>query len=367
MFGDKNKAPRNDLLLLMFVEEKAFLLSSFLLQYLASRYWNDEQSGSKLDRIILLEKASSDDMDWGHFTGTACTEMEHLSVSVEVWEQTNLHEIDQLVERFRPISHSLAFTGIHLCKLLSPALVSLVNAIGTDKCRYICLAPCCMPRAITKHCRRGPNKENPTRSSPKIQSFIRVLEYESEEKRSSRLILQGRRDAAKRRRRKFDRVVPVAATQCFHCDSKDHYLRSCPYMNDTQKREDRQALLAKNLTKEGAPCWNCGDLGHFKWECPNPSIKRRTKEEIESSYSNPSLEQPFRRLDVTHILKQRNPMQTYCQLLLSSLDGRGKDIVADWKGKILETDLVNHKASPQPDTNWNQGRKSLFIVSWTEP
>jgi hypothetical protein len=159
----------------------------------------------------------------------------------------------------------------------------------------------------------------------------------------------------------------MAAMQCFQCGSQDHYLRSCPCLDDAQKEVNKPALFAKNSTIEKTPCWNCGELGHFKSQRLNPSIKRRIREENALCDTDPLLERPFRRLDVTYILRQKNPMEAYCQLLLSSFDGRGIEHAVEWKGKIWETDLMNHKASPQPDKNWNRGSKSLFIVSWTEP
>lgn len=84
----------------------------------------------------------------------------------------------------------LAIIGIHLCKLLSPSCAGLVNSLGPDNCPFLCLAPCCLPRAVLQ----GKQKRNGS-----TQRSVSVRQYETAEKRKYRYESNARRAGAKKR------------------------------------------------------------------------------------------------------------------------------------------------------------------------
>jgi Zinc knuckle len=341
---------------------------SMLLQYLATRCWIHD-GGPVLDHIILLEKATRADIDWYHLKADA-TDSRDL-VPVVLWDDCNLHETDALVDRMRTIHHPLALTGIHLCKLLSPSLISLVNLLGPLQCPYLCLAPCCMPRAVTKTAQRKPKRgtkdeNNFATTAAPTSSSVRVYSYETDQERGVRIERIQRRDAARRQRRRHDtgEARSDISLGCFCCQSLDHQLQFCPEIKGVSDEARLRILRHAAPTLNPTPCWNCGQTGHFRDDCPNPSIAT-IKENAEHSL----LEPPVTLLDVTKILESADPMRSYCDLLLSSVnvlkqDENDGNPAALWSRKIWETTLVNTKAEKQSTGNWNGGRKSLYMVAF---
>lgn len=405
---------------------------AMLLQYMASFYWNshiennDEcNSCPTLDHVILLEKCKHSQVDWHHLISpppsttkrTSSTDS-HFSkvplIPVVIWDDCNLHESDALVDRIQDTvsPYPVALTGIHLCKLLSPALISLANLLGPRQCPYLCLAPCCMPRAITKTKRQGhfnsEKKKKFTSASSRMEdqsvavrdddnilrgsSFIQVFGFETDLERTARLLRMQRRNAAQRRRgRPLDsscseggnetEIAPPPMTGCFRCHSINHVLRFCPEIQNLSESERRRIHRIATPLTSPTPCWNCGIAGHFQADCLNPRISTVATRDNETTSL---LDPPRIMLDVTNILRSSDPMKSYCDLLIESvhatnfkqtmpngdntknesfaqLDSRFPLYKAIWK-----TDLINIKAEKQAAANWNKGRKCHFMVVYAK-
>jgi hypothetical protein len=145
-----------------------------LLSYMASEFWYDAPPSSLsssttctsasthevnlppsrlswiLQKIVLLEKAKNVDWRYMHESNdrannnkTSTNNIGFIIPRIEIWDNTNLHDTDDLVTRFETLctntsndivnNHGqfvpLALSGIHLCKLLSPSLINLANAL----------------------------------------------------------------------------------------------------------------------------------------------------------------------------------------------------------------------------------------------
>ena len=318
-------------------------LLAMLLSYMAT-VWQKEMLGKRIKYIVLLEKVTASEIDWHHIhQANARLEHEGPAPRIAIWDSTNLHEYDLLLDRFQQLSAQqnavLALTGIHLCKMLSPSFVSLVNGLGPQTCPYFCLSPCCLPRKVTSH---GSNQCIPI--------FLR----ESLTQRAARLDHNQRKQVAISRNRKH-RV-------CYHCQSTEHWVRACPLLVLLSKSERQEAMYnAVNKT----PCWNCGLVGHFKSNCPTPLAK------VVRHYP------PSRSMDLSHILDASDPYESYCQLLsrqLVSLDPetdetepvakKRKTCGGGWSIRVRETGLTAVSGHHE-DKNWNARRKSIYIVgSW---
>jgi len=346
---------------------------SMLLQYVAGLYWNREQEGPRmiLDRIVMLEKATASDINWDHIAGSdplLKAKVETTLPAIELWERCDLCNHDDVVKRLegvvstsfssasrrqcRPI---LALTGIHLCRLLSPALIGIANHLmKSGRCGYLCVAPCCLPRIVRSKKSNGKKERNQSLSangdsfSSDERKIVRVLRFEKPEKRKERLCLLERYEAAKRKNRCKER--------CFLCHSQSHWLRDCP---DCPADQQERSLLLKKAVAN-TPCWKCGLVGHFKAGCPSNS---GSDNGISSTLSVP--EPPFVEVDVARVLQSPDPFRSYCELLASVIelpstnDGVGG---GQWQlPRVLETGLSN-EAKHQPG-NWNSRRKSVFIVA----
>jgi hypothetical protein len=287
---------------------------SMLLQYMASLYWNKD-GAAKLDSIILLEKSTEDQIDWDHLRAAPPGENIKL-VPVDLWSDCNLHGYDVLVDRFQSIPHSLALTGIHLCKWLSPAMLGLVNMLG-PQCQYFCLAPCCMPRVVT------------SKTMSASERCIPVHQFETPSQRTDRRLQLQQRASANRK--------GLVAGECFLCHSSDHWLRHCPLFPS-------DAVSQSNLLQQAAaqtPCWNCGKVGHYKTECPNEKPA--------------TCEPPVVELNVCSVLEESDPLPKYCELLLTTVQGPTENF------QVIETGLSNE--SKHQKGNSNSLRKAVYIVA----
>ena len=138
-------------------------LFSFLLSHLRPK---------NLHSIILIEKSTT--INWSYLEWANGTCQQEHRPPVEIWADTNLHDYDLLLDRLLQLPFPVALTGIHLCKQLGPSFCGLVNGLGNDKCRYACLAPCCLPRLVraqkgNKH--HGDNLIKPFKTKTMSPSF----------------------------------------------------------------------------------------------------------------------------------------------------------------------------------------------------
>lgn len=273
---------------------------SLLLQHFARQHWPAQQ----LREIILLEKATSQQIDWSHLTALS-------DPSVTILESCNLHDTDELVEKLAHCSSLLALSGIHLCKTLTPSLITLANRLGKDHCPYVSVAPCCLPRVVlSKH-------------MPDDQRVLHIGRYESEQNRKGRM----KQELIQRSLRKN------VTMGCFHCQAPGHLLSECPLIPSAEMRQQ--------AAKIWAPCWKCGELGHYRESCPGRS----------ASISTVSREAQTILLSVAGVLKSPQPLSNYCSRLLPAFQDRSMQVV--------ETGLESRGHCA---TNWNSQRKSLFIV-----
>mmetsp|Transcript_4628 Transcript_4628/g.11884 ORF Transcript_4628/g.11884 Transcript_4628/m.11884 type:complete len:279 (+) Transcript_4628:91-927(+) len=124
---------------------------SFLLSYLKH---------PKIRSIVMLEKAT---IDWSHIEESNKIADEEMRPRISIWENTNLHDYDDVLDRMLALKHPIAMCGIHLCKQLGPSFCGLYNGLGSS-CIYGCLSPCCMPRAVTTQKRNAKKRKEFTLS-----------------------------------------------------------------------------------------------------------------------------------------------------------------------------------------------------------
>ena len=284
---------------------------SFLLSYLKP---------SNVNQIVLLEKA---EIDWYHIHEANETALEEGRPKIVIWSNTNLHEYDKVLDRLLDLPLPVAMSGIHLCKQLSPSFCGLVNGLGKTNCIYACLAPCCLPTAVTSQ----KHKKKPNR-----QFTIPIPMEESKEERESRRDYMERRERIKRK--------PIGGP-CFLCHDEDHGLRECPVLPTLPKEERisiRRAWHAATI-----PCWQCLQFGHYKNECPVATTSCHPR----------SMQPPMFTMDVSNVLQEKKPFSAYCHLLAESLQDR--------RFRVVETELDN--MGNHQEGNWNSERKSIFIVA----
>jgi hypothetical protein len=278
------------------------------------------QDDPRVKRIVMLDKA---DIKWNHVDAANGSAVAEKRPMIETWGCCNLHEIDQVVDQLEAFQNPLALIGIHLCKTLSPTCVGIVNAIGPDRCPFLCLAPCCLPRALVSQADKYMRKGNP---------IIEVPQYESQKERQDRRVTTRRRDDAMQRGQR---------TVCYMCQSAQHHIQKCSLLpTDEMERIDIFKMAAA-----AAPCWKCGRVGHNKADCPS-----------DQTSSKPSLARPpVARMDVSNVLESEKPFDAYCCLLAGTLQ---RDQV-----RLMETGLVNVSAQHQDKNEGNSGRKSIYIVA----
>ena len=290
---------------------------SFLLSYLRH---------PKIRKIVMLEKAT---INWHHIVEGNKTAILEGRPLISIWENTNLHDYDEILDKIIDLSHPVALSGIHLCKQLSPSFCGLVNGLG-KRCIYACLTPCCMPRAVTSQ----KNYTGKKRFTLSIQ-----LEETADERHR-------RRDYMIRRERV--RRKPTGGP-CFYCQDVDHGLKECIILPTLEK--DEQISIRRAWHFATVPCWNCLEFGHFKTDCPN--IKEGDKTKCSSSHN--SIMPPALALDVSEVLKAPRPYSAYCQLIASSFQrGDCKEV------NVIESEL--EKFGNHQEGNWNSERKSIFII-----
>lgn len=303
--------PSNSLIVMDICAGKG--LFSFLLSYLKPPH---------VKEIIMLEKAA---INWYHIIhGANPTAQEERRPYITIWDNTNLHDYDDVLDRIEALPLPVAMTGIHLCKQLGPSFCGLVNGLGR-KCIYACLAPCCLPRAVTAQ-KNHPTPEN-------CQAFrLAVQLNEAEDDRRKRKEYMERRGRLKRKPRHGP---------CFYCHDEAHGLIDCPILPTLPIME--QQRIRREFHAATIPCWNCLEYGHYKQICP---------EVVERS--NPlALQPPIMELDVSKVLSAEKPYHTYCYLLANCFQDRTP--------RVIETELEN--TEKHQDGNWNSERKSIFIVA----
>eukprot|EP00934_Nitzschia_sp_Nitz4_P006952 Nitzschia sp. Nitz4//scaffold105_size73764//27232//28413//NITZ4_005674-RA/size73764-processed-gene-0.16-mRNA-1//-1//CDS//3329532441//6942//frame0 len=291
-------------------------LFSFLLSYLKP---------PQVSEIIMLEKAA---INWYHITnGANPTCKEEGRPFIHIWGNTNLHDYDSVLDRILALPLPVAMTGIHLCKQLGPSFCGLVNGLAS-KCIYACLAPCCMPRAVTTQ--KGITEAD-RKSDPKAFTLAVQL-YENDEKRHERKEYMERRGRIKKKPR---------GGPCFHCHDETHGFIDCPIVPTLPPLE--QVRIRRSFHAATIPCWNCLTIGHYKNACPEAVVR-----------STPlSLQPPVWELDVSRVLDAERPYNSYCYLLAEAFQDRSC--------MVVETDLEN--TEKHQDGNWNSERKSVFILA----
>ena len=297
---------------------------SFLLSYLRH---------PKIKQIVMLEKAT---INWHHITEGNKNAAEEGRPLISIWENTNLHDYDDILDRAIDLSYPVALSGMHLCKQLSPSFCGLVNGLGR-RCIYACLTPCCMPTAVTSQ----KHTYDETKKNKKKKIF--TLSIQLEETVDDR---NKRRDYMIRRERV--RKKPTGGP-CFYCHDANHGLKECLILPTLGT--DEQISIRKAWHSATVPCWNCLQYGHFKSNCPN--IKEGGVTKCSSSHN--SIMTPSLTLDVSDVLKAPRPYSAYCHLLSTTFQTGGYKEV-----NVIESEL--EKFGKHQEGNWNSERKSIFII-----
>lgn len=304
-----------------------------ILTMLAS-YFYCNKTTTDVSGIIMLDKQ---DINWNHIIASnemVLKEGEDRPL-IETW-QCNLHEIDSVVKRLEAKQKQLALVGIHLCKQLSPACASVVNALGPQKAPFLCLAPCCLPLAARNFAKTSRQQTTVQRENRKTTISVRT--YESVEARESRNEANKRRRAA-RKRTFFDQP-------CILC-SEIHPVQKCGLL---PAAENEQVIIFERAASL-RPCWKCGRIGHKKDDCPN-NVQESSKPQLALP---PTIELD---LSVAFLNKTKAPFDCYCGMLASAIE---RDSV-----QIIDSGLTNTNAHYDNDANrdnWNAQRKSLYIVA----
>jgi len=341
-------------------------LFSFLLSYMKP---------PNVDQIVMLEKAK---VNWFHIHEANKTAKAEGRPEIIIWANTNLHEYDNVLDRILALPHPVAMTGIHLCKQLSPSFCGIVNGLG-KKCIYACLAPCCLPRAVTSQKQKkmkirsrdggddddtdADDKKKKHKSKSKSHTLSIQLRETSKERKSRRDYME-RRERARRK---------SLNGPCFYCGDESHSLIHCTIL-PTLPKED-QIRIRQKFHAATVPCWNCLEYGHFKNNCPKAVLDGGAAI-THNSTNHSSQYPPILTLDVTNVLAEERPFYSYCHLLANSFQkGKGgdmkngeMDIGEEEKEEqapfrrinVIESEL--EKSGKHQDGNWNSERKAIFII-----
>mmetsp|Transcript_7932 Transcript_7932/g.22853 ORF Transcript_7932/g.22853 Transcript_7932/m.22853 type:complete len:410 (-) Transcript_7932:171-1400(-) len=273
-----------------------------------------------ITKIVLLEKSTT--INWSYIHACNETAEQQNRPIIETWAGDNLHHYDTVLDKLEQLNSPICMTGIHLCKQLSPSFCGLINGLSKSKCFFACLAPCCLPRAVTSQ------KYN----NGKITT-INIQLYETD--RQERIDYTKRRKATKQK--------PTDGP-CHLCQDPNHCLKYCPEL--THKSMAEQIQLKRDDHAARVPCWKCGELGHYKPDCPL----------LDSDVKLLAMEPPTVKIDVSHVLKEENPFESYCRLLGMSLQGR--------RVSIVDPGLKSNASAShdQQQHNWNKDRKSIYMM-----
>lgn len=293
--------------------------------------------------IIMLDKQQ--DINWNHIVESNSLAESETRPTISTWGGCNLHDIDTIVERFEGYDRRgpLAFIGIHLCKQLSPSCIGLVNILGPAKCPFLCLAPCCLPRVVTT-ASKSRNKETAipkqSESSADIHLTVPVRLYESETE------LQARKEANRRRDGAIKRTF--ADVPCFLC-ADIHPIHKCNLLppDENERIDIFQKAAAQN------PCWKCGQVGHFRGNCPSIGEPSRPRLALP-----PTIDLDVKGSKLCNADDGGGIFESYCRLLGTAV--QHADV------NVLHVGLVNNSAhhdNAANHDNWNRDRKSIFIVS----
>jgi hypothetical protein len=320
-----------------------------ILSMLASCLFRDVVS-THVTGIIMLDKQR--DINWNHILASNENAQEECRPMIQTWGGCNLHDIDQITERLEGRYGPVALVGVHLCNLLSPACVGVANTLGPEKCPFLCLAPCCLPRVVRDLHKPDNGVMIPRRTISKYDkegSSLPVRTHETAEGRRLRKEANQLRVAAKKR--------TFTDSPCYLC-SEMHPIHKCKLLppDENERLDIFQRAAAVN------PCWKCGEIGHFRKDCP--SIELASKPRLALP--------PTMYLDVSSVLnkddddeeihgeekKSRSLFEGYCHLLGTAVQ---RDTVEVFDVGLMNTSAQHDNAANHD--NWNRGRKSIFIVA----
>lgn len=319
LFEGLNRRPEPSCHVLDLCAGKGML--SFLISYLKH---------PKISSIVMLEKAT---IDWTHIEESNKKAQAENRPRIDIWNNTNLHDYDDVLDRMLALPHPIAMCGIHLCKQLGPSFCGLYNGLG-QKTIYGCLSPCCMPRAVTTQKKNAKKRKIFT---------ISVQQAETLEERRERRDYMLRRERLRRK--------PTTGP-CFHCQAPDHSVLQCQIVRALP--EEKQVSIRRAFHMATVPCWNCLEIGHYKEDCPNVG-----KDGIAKGRSSGHNAQhpPMAILDVTDVLKKPEPYSAYCHILADGFQAEQK---SNSRIRVIDTNL--EKQGNHDQGNWNAQRKSIFIV-----
>eukprot|EP00978_Attheya_sp_CCMP212_P041210 scaffold233258_cov55-Attheya_sp.AAC.3 len=270
-------------------------------------------------QCILVDRATPKDIDWSHLSDNAPA---NSGVELQIWDSCNIHD-EVFTDRLQSVP-------------------------GKEKCPFLCLAPCCLPRVARQ------NKTN-TKSAHKKQKMaereytIEINLYEAENMQKARKeAMMKRTQALGERATKKD----PSLAKCSVCDNMGHRWRDCPTLPSD---EEEQIRILKEVTLHKAPCWKCGTIGHVQSNCPSTQTTRKPVKILP----------PTQTISVTNVLSFPDPFGQYCTLLATTIQLPEKEGSLEIQEAILSGKDHNIDTSKKNDDkrNWNAKRKSKYIIA----